>query len=139
MSPGSCRCRVPAGRVWLEGGSMKNGFRIIDTDTHVGPTVDVLKKYGSSNLLDRWPELAPYERKMRDGYMLSISPIPYRREMRHKGEEEAGEKAGAPPLMRAITTLMPEPAQPGVGNENVQGRLADMDREGRDVDLIIGG
>jgi uncharacterized protein len=140
MSRGVACRPAPCGLgVCWRGGSLKNGFRIIDTDTHVGPSVDVLKKYASAGLLERWPELAPFEIKVRDGYMLSISPIPYRREMRHKGEAEAGEKAGRPPLARAITTLMPEPAQPGVGNENAQGRLDDMDREGRDIDLIIGG
>ena len=118
---------------------MKNGFRVIDTDTHVGPNTEVLKKYASAKLLERWDELVPFERQARDGSMFSISPIPYKRQMRQKGTEEVGEKAGAPPLMRAITTLMPEPAQPGVGNENSVGRLADMDREGRDIDLIIGG
>jgi hypothetical protein len=39
---------------------MRDGYRIIDTDTHVGPTADVLYEYGSDQLAARRDELAPY-------------------------------------------------------------------------------
>ena len=32
---------------------MRDGYRVIDTDTHVGPTADVLYEYGSKELLAR--------------------------------------------------------------------------------------
>jgi predicted TIM-barrel fold metal-dependent hydrolase len=44
-----------------------------------------------------------------------------------------------PSLVSSIRPLLREPAQPQVQNLNVEGRLADMDREGRDIDLIIPG
>ena len=39
---------------------MKNGYRIIDTDTHVRPNIETFEKYASQALLDRWSELTPY-------------------------------------------------------------------------------
>jgi uncharacterized protein len=118
---------------------VKAGFKIIDTDTHVGPTNDVFEKFAGPALLARWEDLAPYSRQVRDGTMLSISPYPFKRQMRERRAEEGAERGGVPSLMSSIRPLMREAPQPQVQNENVQGRLADMDREGRDVDLIIPG
>ena len=70
-------------------GLMRDGYRIIDTDTHVGPTADVLYEYGSEQLTARREELAPYERQFRDGIGLSINPYPYKRKMGEKAD--AGE------------------------------------------------
>jgi predicted TIM-barrel fold metal-dependent hydrolase len=125
----------PAGRE----AAVKAGYKIIDTDTHVGPTNDVFEKYASPTLKARWEELAPYGRKVRDGVMLSISPYQYKRQMRERLPELGAEKGGVPSLVSSIRPLMRETPQPQVQNENVQGRLADMDREGRDIDLIIPG
>jgi predicted TIM-barrel fold metal-dependent hydrolase len=119
---------------------VKAGYKVIDTDTHVGPNNEVLYKYAGPALRDRWQELAPYERKVRGGVMLSIEPYKYTRQMRQAPiEEEGAEKGGAPSLVGSIRPLWREAPQPYVQDENVAGRLADMDREGRDVDLIIPG
>jgi len=118
---------------------MRDGYRIIDTDTHVGPTVDVLYEYGSQALLDRRDELVPYERQFRDGIGLSINPYPYKRRMGEKSVEEQAERGGTPSLKGAVGDNRVEEPEPGVQQTNAQGRLRDMDREGRDVDLVIPG
>ncbi len=118
---------------------MKNGYRVIDTDTHVGPPVEVLYEHGSSELQRRRSELEPYEIEMRDGIGLSIAPVPYRRMMGERPEAEAGEKGGKPALKGKIGSNVKSPPSDGVQVQNSAGRLEDMDREGRDVDIIIPG
>jgi predicted TIM-barrel fold metal-dependent hydrolase len=118
---------------------MRDGFKIIDTDTHVGPTADVLYDYGSEALTARRDELKPYERDFRDGTGLSINPFPFKRKMGEKAEVEQAERGGAPALKGAIGNNRVEVPEPGVQQRNSAGRLLDMDREGRDVDVIIPG
>lgn len=118
---------------------MRNGYRIIDTDTHVGPTVDVLYEYGSKELLARRPELEPYERPFRDGVGLSVNPYPFKRKMGEKAEAGEAERGGTPALKGAVGSHRVEEPEPDVSQRNAAGRLKDMDREGRDVDLIIPG
>jgi predicted TIM-barrel fold metal-dependent hydrolase len=118
---------------------MRDGYRIIDTDTHVGPTADVLYEFGSAELLARREELKPYEREFRDGIGLSISPYPYKRKMGEPAFEEEAEKGGTPALKGAVGNNRVELPEPDVQQRNSEGRLRDMDREGRDVDLIIPG
>src|SRR5688572_8226601 len=43
-------------------GSMRDGYRIIDIDTHVIPAMEVLRDYADASLRDRWDELTPYLR-----------------------------------------------------------------------------
>jgi predicted TIM-barrel fold metal-dependent hydrolase len=118
---------------------MRDGYRIIDTDTHVGPTADVLYEFGSATLLARRDELKPYEREFRDGIGLSISPYPYKRKMGEPAFAEEAEKGGTPALKGAVGNNRVELPEPDVQQRNSEGRLRDMDREGRDVDLIIPG
>lgn len=118
---------------------MRNGYKIIDTDTHVGPTADILYEYGSAELLARRSELAPYEREFRDGIGLSINPFPYKRKMGESAFVEEAEKGGAPALKGAVGSNRVEDPEVDVQQKNSVGRLRDMDREGRDIDLIIPG
>jgi predicted TIM-barrel fold metal-dependent hydrolase len=123
-----------------KGKRMRNGFRIIDTDTHVGPTADVLYEYASAELLARKSELAQYEVETRDGTGLSIRPYPYRRRMGEKPVDEGTGAAGGTASLKGNTaSKVRSPAEPGVAVKNSAGRLSDMDREGRDIDLIIPG
>ena len=39
---------------------MKNGYRIVDTDTHVVPAMELLYEHGSDELRRRWDELSPF-------------------------------------------------------------------------------
>ena len=79
---------------------MRQGFRVIDTDTHVNPTMNVLLRYADQALQECMDELKPYMRtvKPRPGQgdaegqdtatMLTIKPLRYQR--------VAGEKPGVP-------------------------------------------
>src|SRR4030095_6425110 len=79
---------------------MRQGFRVIDTDTHVNPSMDVLLRYADQALQECVDELKPYMRtvKPRPGQgdaegqetatMLTIKPLRYQR--------VAGEKPGTP-------------------------------------------
>ncbi len=118
---------------------MRDGYRIIDTDTHVGPTADALYRHGSATLRERRAELAPYEFQGRDGTGLSINPFPYQRPMGARGGATDAERGGAPSLKGKTGSNVRSSPEPGVSVDNAAGRLRDMDREGRDVDLIIPG
>ena len=117
---------------------MKNGYRIIDTDTHVGPNIETLRLHASDELLARWDELTQYHQAITDGgHQLSINPIPYRRKFGLRAEQEAAVAGGANPLKGNVSKTLHEPASPDINNQNPMGRLADMDREGVDAHLII--
>ncbi len=118
---------------------MRDGFRFIDTDTHIGPNMETLREYASSTLEERWSELDPYMLPITDGgHTLSINPMPLRRQLNAKGGAEAeGKKGGSSPLKGNIKKSPQVPSEPGINNGNPEGRLRDMDKEGVDVHLII--
>jgi uncharacterized protein len=119
---------------------MKNGYRVIDTDTHVGPNLETLELYAGPALRERWGELAGYFSPITDGgHQLSISPFPYHRKMRESTVlDDSGSRAGgASPLKGAVTAVLDTPPSAGINNLNAGGRLHDMDVEGVDVHLII--
>ena len=118
---------------------MRNGFRVIDTDTHVGPTADTLYDYASKAFQSRRNEMLKYEVSVRDGIGLSIGPYPYKRQMGQRTNEELAVVGGTPTLKGQVGTLLIEPPETGVQVRNSIGRLRDMDREGRDIDLVIPG
>ena len=60
---------------------MKEGFRFIDTDTHVGPNVETLEQHAGPVLRRRWDELRPYYQQVTEGHHLSIDPIPFKRDL----------------------------------------------------------
>ena len=76
---------------------MKQGYRIIDTDTHVGPNLETLAEYAGPALRERWHELDQYWMPVTDGgHHLSISPFPYKRRLRQSTVLEADGVAGWP-------------------------------------------
>ena len=132
---------------------MRDGLTIIDTDTHVWPSVEVLKRYADQKLLDRWEgELAHYERRVElpltygdpEGPWtnLSIEPRGFLREVGEKSHLEeklgAGGRAALEGKIRGLVVTEDSPTY-GVGHDNAEGRIADMDREGVDVHLLIPG
>ena len=78
---------------------MRQGLRVIDVDTHLNPSLDVLLRYADSELKGRLDDLKPYTRvvKPRVGQgdpeykeeysVLSISPVRF--------DRVAGSKGGA--------------------------------------------
>ena len=129
---------------------MRQGYRVIDMDTHVNPTLDVLLHYADRDLQSRKGDLKPYTRviKPRQGRgesedeeqvsMFIIKPIRY---SRIAGEKLAPpENAdGANDLFGRTRMATRTPVKAGVLDYNSQGRLQDMDVEGRDIDFIIPG
>ncbi|HEY5875111.1 MAG TPA: amidohydrolase family protein [Ilumatobacteraceae bacterium] len=117
---------------------MKHGYRILDTDTHVGPNMETFEQYASPELRDRWSELLPYFMQISEGHHLSVDPIKYQREMNASADPERGSGPGQQGALQGkLTPLWTVRPQPEVSNLNVQGRLQDMDTEGVDVHLII--
>ena len=119
---------------------MRQGFRVIDADTHVNPMLDVLLTFADKALRDREAELAPYTR--RDGHhtSLSIAPIRYNRVAGSKDTDAVRIEAGAANNLQGRTRMRTKkPIAPEVTETNAAGRLADMDEEGADVHFIIAG
>ena len=44
---------------------MRNGYRVIDVDSHVTPSLEVLHRYADADLKSRWDEFKPYIRTMK--------------------------------------------------------------------------
>ena len=42
---------------------MRQGYKVIDVDTHVTPSIEVLLRYADRELADRATELQPYTRR----------------------------------------------------------------------------
>ena len=119
---------------------MRQGFRVIDADTHVNPMLDVLLKFADRDLLDRRDELAPYVRAEGEHTSLSVAPIRYNRVAGQKDADAVRIQAGASNNLAGRTRMRTSrPIQPEVTETNGAGRLADMDEEGADVHFIIAG
>ena len=119
---------------------MKNGYKIIDTDTHVGPNLETLKLYASDLLERRWSEFDPFLQPVTlGGHFLSVNPMKYARELGTEHGGEKAEKGGDSPLRGAVTKGFERPPADDVSNLNAAGRLEDMDLEGVDVNLVIPG
>ncbi len=116
---------------------MRDGYHIIDSDTHVGPNAETLKIYASPKLLSRWDELMPYYQAVTEGHHLSINPYPFKRPLRTGSIEQEATKGGKIPLRSAIAHNWETHPTVEVNNLNSAGRLKDMDIEGVDVHLII--
>ena len=123
---------------------MKKGYKVIDIDTHVNPSYDTLCKYVDPSFRSRLDELKPYIRTV-DGYnALSMASIPFDRfpgEAPVEGDVQAvagGRGALEGRVTKASGHHRVDP-QHGISDENAEGRLADMDLEGRDIDVIIPG
>lgn len=126
---------------------------VIDIDTHVGPGLDVLKKYADRGLVERWSDLDPYinirpDDTGKDQAVMRVNPIPYERQLREPLDADGIKPLGAGGLGsldskgKALGKTVPrgvgKPA-PGVQDENPENRLKDMDEEGVDVHLLIPG
>lgn len=123
---------------------MKNGYRVIDIDTHVNPSLDTLVKYVEPSFRPRLDEFKPYIRTVGEYNALSIASIPFDRYPGEapKGDDQSAVAGGRGALEGRVTKSSGHhrvDPQRGVSDENAAGRLADMDLEGRDVDIIIPG
>jgi predicted TIM-barrel fold metal-dependent hydrolase len=124
---------------------LKAGYRIVDTDTHVVPAMELLHHHGSDELRRRWPELAPYlatETSLRTDLgdydhpytKLSFGSYGYDRPFGAKTPDPDWRKKLAASVKR-----LPDGPELGVWHDNAAGRLRAMDREGVDRHLVIPG
>jgi predicted TIM-barrel fold metal-dependent hydrolase len=126
---------------------MRNGFKIIDIDTHVNPSYDTLVKYLDPGARSRVAELQPFVRTR--GYrgetatrLLTVAPYPFDRfpgEAPKEAKVVAGGKGALEGRVTSASSHHRVPPAVGVMDENVHDRIKDMDTEGRDIDFLIPG
>ena len=129
---------------------MRNGYRVVDVDSHVTPSMEVLNKFAGTEIKSRWDEFSPYFRTMNSplgrGHpespwtTIKINPIPYDR---IAGQPEVAEKVkkagGSGPLEGRVQNIAKDLPTTGTQHENSEGRISDMDVEGVDVNVLIPG
>jgi predicted TIM-barrel fold metal-dependent hydrolase len=130
---------------------MRQGYRVIDSDTHVNPSLDVLLRYADGDLRERRHELEPYTRMVAPQpgrgdaedaetcATLSIRPVRLQRVAGEKPRPPAPVGADRGFLSGRTQMVTRQPITPRVAEDNAAGRLRDMDVEGRDIDFIIPG
>lgn len=128
---------------------MRKGFRVIDVDSHVTPSFEVLHRYAGQAIKDRWDEFKPYVREMNSPagrghptvpwHTIKVNPIPYNRIAGQKPGVEKVEKGGAGAVEGRVANISSAVCHERVQHDNPHGRLEDMDLEGVDVDLLIPG
>jgi predicted TIM-barrel fold metal-dependent hydrolase len=128
---------------------MRNGYRVIDVDSHVTPSLEVLQRYAGQAIKDRWDEFTPYVREMNspDGrghpkgpwHTLKVNPIPYNRIAGQKPGVEVAKKGGAGAVEGRVENISTAECHERIQHDNSNGRLEDMTLEGVDVNVLIPG
>ncbi len=125
---------------------MRDNIKIIDMDTHVRPSLEILSKYVEPSFRPRMEEFAPYHksRTLKDGSIatdISMGAIPFDRfpGTGRKAEDDAATLGGRGALDGRTVNMHRAQAHPMVELEDVEGRLIDMDLEGRDIDFMYPG
>ncbi len=120
---------------------MKKGYKVIDMDTHIGPSFDVLCEYVDPSFRPRLVEMEQYRQK--GGKNIAVAPYQWSRYAGHRAHEKPeivpGGETGWSCLSRSNRGWHRAAPREGVEEKDSQARLLDMDREGRDVDLIFPG
>jgi predicted TIM-barrel fold metal-dependent hydrolase len=120
---------------------MKSGYRVWDTDTHCRPSIETITPFFDEKMRAKLPELQKYVRENKrdvEGMIVGNhafgfgARINYGRFLGKAGPEEG--------LHRPPTKFMGKRhATKGAIDNDPAARLRDMDEEGVDVQLIIGG
>jgi len=131
---------------------MRQGYRVIDVDTHVTPSFEVLMRYADEELRSRADELQPYVRRTKPvagrGHPLEeygvvrVNPFPFERMAGRRYGEVDDQLAGAGArgaLEGRTKNEATKAVHDNIQHDNPEGRLLDMDVEGVDVNLIIPG
>src|SRR5436190_17883767 len=118
---------------------MKNGFKIFDTDTHVRPTLETLEPFYDADLRARLPEFEQYRRVSNreiEGMVRgrSMYSFPEREPFRRILGKAERESARPPTQYRGKRW-----ASLGAIDFDADARIRDMDEEGVDAQLLIGG
>ncbi|PKB83431.1 MAG: hypothetical protein BZY88_01950 [SAR202 cluster bacterium Io17-Chloro-G9] len=112
----------------------KNGYKIFDSDTHVGPQADILERYMSAADLDRLKGFEEFRtQNRRTGH--STYNFNTRKYTRRMGDSEA-RPADPREYMTGFTSQHRQPTNP-LAEDDPAERLKDMDLEGVDVNLLL--
>jgi predicted TIM-barrel fold metal-dependent hydrolase len=130
---------------------MRQGVRVIDSDTHVNPSLDVLLRYADRDLRERIDELGPYRRTVTTvpgrgdaedvgrSTILSVKPVRLQRVAGAKPPAATAPEGDRGFLSGRTQMATRHPITPRVAEDDARGRLRDMDLEGRDIDFIVPG
>src|SRR5215813_11317766 len=116
---------------------MKDGLRVYDSDTHVNPAAEVLDRYVDAGLRPRLAELAPH--KVPTGQMIGGTPETHQYRVATKFYRRLLGQAGPHETFTGRGTRWMGSKQPRVGVQDDQAanRVADMDDEGTDTQLLV--
>ena len=125
---------------------MRNGLKIYDADTHVGPSAEALRPHYTAKLLAMVPDLEAHREEVKIGWAGEKFEPPYRHRYRfrtHEGWSKSkprwlGEAAPRPNQERHFQNFMGVtfPSYGGADDDSAA-RLRDMDTEGVDVHFIV--
>src|SRR5260221_5375073 len=110
----------------------RNGFRISDSDTHVGPYMDVLKRSLSAGKKSQLAAWEPYRAKSK-GHPVYTKGA--RRYLRKLGTAQAQPDKGG--YMSGFTGAKREREPSERGDHDPAERIKDLDYEGVDVNLTL--
>src|SRR5438552_2304378 len=134
-----------------DGGAMRDGFKVFDTDTHIRPSAESIAPYLGPIVRERIPDLEEHRVEIKVGMAGEVRQPPYRHWYRFgRGDEGGGWGRTTPRVLgesgpregtkREFQTFMGEvfPTEGG-GDYDARARLHDMDVEGTDVHFIVHG
>jgi predicted TIM-barrel fold metal-dependent hydrolase len=113
---------------------MKDGYKIFDSDTHVGPLADIINRYLSVADRERLKTFDAYRRRRDDSdhYTYNFNTRKYPRRI---GDGTA-RSVDPNEYMIGFTAQHREPPNP-LNEDDPAERIKDLDREGVDVNLLL--
>ncbi len=125
---------------------MRNGFKVYDTDTHVGPSAEALQPHLSAKLRTLVPDLEAHYMDVKIGWAGEQREAPFRHRFRFAKQEgwstsiprylgEAGPRANAERHFQKFMGVS-FPTEGGA-DDDAAARLRDMDNEGSDVHFLV--
>jgi predicted TIM-barrel fold metal-dependent hydrolase len=120
---------------------MKAGYKVWDTDTHCRPSLETLEPHFDQKMRAKMPELETYKRvNKRDVEGMIVGNHRYNFGGRINYGRFLGSAGPEPGMHRPPTTFMGKRhATTGAIDNSPDARIRDMDEEGVDVQLMIGG
>lgn len=126
---------------------MRNGYRVIDVDAHVTPSLEVLHHHATKAGRERWDELKPFTKAMNSPagrghpqgtwHTIKVKPYAYDRVAGQKAEFVKPKEGTA--VEGRVKNVSKEICHENIQHDNPTGRLEDMDLEGVDVNVLIPG